>query len=505
MKADRIHIRILAAFLTAALLCSGCSTSEPPEGTEVPAIYEYTEVYQRIQEPYSPEFAFRGNMLHTVVGKRTYEFTPAIPEEQRNAFVSAQEKLCALLQAHGVSTDGLTFRILADYRNWTDSENKAAYYGSGTAETWEQVLTTLQAALGDYTNYGYLYALADEIAGELDWQRDAVESDGFLEDSSLLNLVYPCFDEAYTTPRDIASCKAVAKELLSGLENAWSEEEFLRSRAVYAQSHGLDFDPTYITFAFYSSSCPLKLKTHSLEVFRDYTYVQDSYVAVGYVTEDYFASTKKIVDTFQWLDEQLASLRETFRVQEAQIIPVQLKDSIGESGNLSYIGYFNVRNESCGIYAKTVLCLGHEYVHYLTWLRYGSGDPAYEMWMGEALAYYYSLGMAFELDYLRGTNADPDWMAGVEALIGEPFDEPMDHIRYLRKSLRREENVSYRYYLQTENLVCGAFGEYFVRIYGEEAFLQSMLTPSRVQEITGRTMDEIVEAFCLDMADPAFD
>lgn len=65
-------------------------------------------------------------------------------------------------------------------------------------KSWEQVLTTIQVCLGDYTNYGYIYSLSNHVARDLQWICDdaSIENEKvFVDDPSLLNLVYPCFSE----------------------------------------------------------------------------------------------------------------------------------------------------------------------------------------------------------------------------------------------------------------------------------------------------------------------
>lgn len=494
--------RFFVVALAVCLLCSGCSLFSQSDK------YEYSEVYLRVSEPYGLEFLISGNVNQTVVGNHTYQFDTSISKEDRADFITGQEKLCELLDSHGVSAAGLTFRILADYTNWTDSENNVAYFGLNTMSTWAQALTTVQVSLGDYTNYGYLYALANQIAAELGWQQETVDETSINKlalDSSLLNLVYPCFDEAYTDAENIAVCKATAKKLLSGLENTWSEEEFLQARQDYAQTRGIDFQPTYLTFAYYSKSCPLKFRTRYLEVFKDYTYEQDYYVTVGYVLEDYFISTDKIIQTFHWLDEKLVDLRNTFGVEKTELTSVQLKSDVGGQATLSAKGVYEFNKDSCTIRAKTIHCLAHEYVHYLYWLSGGTADPAYEQWINEVVAHYYAMAGGFEDYCLIGANADPERLDAIEKLIGEDYDEPSDYIKFTRKVIRKRENVQYPYYLKTEYILCPAFGSYFICTYGEETFLDCMLAPSKVKELTGKTMDEIIDDWCLNMEDPAND
>ena len=53
----------------------------------------------------------------------------------------------------------------------------------------------------------------------------------------------------------------------------WSEEEFLGQRTIYAQNENIEFEPTYILFAYNGESCPLKLSCKYLEVFWDSSFV----------------------------------------------------------------------------------------------------------------------------------------------------------------------------------------------------------------------------------------
>lgn len=71
-------------------------------------------------------------------------------------------------------------------------EERGAYLSVDVVETAEQVNLTLRALLGEYTNYGYLYALSSYASELLGWERfDVADPDGqvFLDTPPLLNLV----------------------------------------------------------------------------------------------------------------------------------------------------------------------------------------------------------------------------------------------------------------------------------------------------------------------------
>lgn len=483
----------VAVVLCAALL-AGCGADRT---------YAYEDVYLRISEPYGTSFMMQGCAARTVVGEHTYEFEPGISEEARNAFVNAQERLCAYLAEHGVSTNGMTVRVLLNYVNRSDSGESCGYFGLDSGKTWRQVLTTLQTALGDYVNYGYLYALANRIAGELGWEREQVTG-GAVETPELLNLVYPCFDEAYTDSENASACKVLAVALLDDIGDIWSEEEFLQARADYAQARGIDFTPTYLTFAYNGGSCPLKLRTAYLEIFRNSTYVED-YVIRGWESKSCFDSLERLLHTFTWLDEQLAAFRELLGVKDETLLPVQLLGKMPALGAYGFEsgGYYYPDDGQRRIIVNSIHVLGHEYVHHLYWLAGGCDDPAYEQWCNECVAYYLTLGERFEMQYLNWTANG--LLEKAEERIGEAYDEYLDYVKFMRISMRMNEDVQYRYYLKYYNDLCSSFGEYFERTYGMETFLDCMLHVSKTEELTGKTLEQIVEDWCVDMADPAKD
>lgn len=448
--------------------------------------------------------------MQAVIGEHTYEFEDKISEESRETFAESQEKLCSILEKHGISTAGFTFRILADYPNRTESENGVAYYGLDSINTWGQVLTTIQVCYGDYTNYGYLYALANQVAADLKWNCDEVSvgsADAFVADTSLLNLVYPCFSEKYSDTEVIIACKALAIELLATTEDIWSEAEFLEARAIYAQDKSIDFEPTYVTFAYNGESCPLKLSCQYLEVFWDYTFIASNEYLNGIIPVDYTDGVSGLIHTFEWLDAQLTMLCNRLNVEPVERVPVQMTEALPKGYLSPYVktgGLYHYENGAGEIFATTVTALAHEYVHHIYYLLCQCEDPAYERWCNEVVAYYYTVGQAYEYRLNIIKNVDPSYRERLEARLGEAYDDPSDYIKFMRIGWRENER-EYVYYLKSDNSLCSAFGEYFVRTYGEDVFLNSMLYPSQVKTFTGKTMDEIVDDWCLDMQNPAND
>lgn len=498
-------VRRSRIFLTLALLglllCAGCETPV----TEQSYDYTYTEVYLRAMEPYGTGFILSGTVPRTVVGGHTYEFEASIPEAERDEFVALQEVLCAHLAEKGISTEGMTFRVLTDYPNRAESENGLAYFDMTSRGSWAQALTTLQAALGDYTNYGYLYALSNHAAGELGWAEDqgaGADAGAAVSSPALLNLVYPCFDEAYTEAADISACKTLAVALLSGLEDPYGGEEFFLSvLADHMTGQDAALAPTHIVFAYNGQSCPLKLRTRYLEVFRDGTYVASDLFERGYIPQDYFSTVDTILDTFEGLDGNLEEYRALLGVDGGGVIPVRMMDILPRRMNVYFEegGVCSWTETGCEIFATEVGVLDHEYIHYLYWLRGGHEDPEKESWHTEALSYYYgSLTYQFELRQLYAAHDGGASLEGIEALIGHAYTQPADEILFARKVLVQGDQTLL-YYLKTEFVGCIPFGDYFIREYGETAFIESMIAPSKTEQYTGVSLDQIVEDWCGDM------
>lgn len=503
------RVRIICFLLAALLLCSACGGIEAPDAkeeqvsAETTVVYEYSETYVRLIETCGTGFVLQDNVLQTEVGSHIYRFEQSISEDERATFIQGQEALCALLDTHGISTEGLCFFVLQDYTNWTDSENRVAYYCIGSRNSWKQALTTVQLALGDYTNYGYLYALADSLSDELCWLRDdEANPNEQLIDGVLVNLAYPCFDEFYSSPEDIAACKALSTELLSTLDDPWSEEAFLLAREHWAAEQEIVFDPSYLSFAYAGPSCKLKIRGKYLEIFRTNSFTEDNYYEAGYSDEDYMASLSGIIRGVSWLEKYLTQLRETFGVVDPALLPVYLTDDAGKYADITYSAYFSADKNGGSIQSMGLPILAHEYVHYLFWLKGGEQDKSYESWIEEAVACYYELPVDFEALSAKMRRLGPSSLAYVEEMIGKSWEGIPDFIRYLRLYYRSTEGLKpYKYYLITVYDLRGVFGDYFVRSYGEDVFLEWALHPSNAMQLTGRTTEQIVNDWCKDMDD----
>ena len=206
---------MLMLVLAMLFLLSGCMTEDvqptiPSE--QIMMEYEYTEGVNQAYEHGSFSMLFpMGKVEEIGINGNVYQFAPSVSMKDRAEFIDWQEKLLELLP----QTSGLTFAVLENYPCRSSSADMQAFYGLDSAGTWQQILTTIQLLEGDYTNYGYVYAKANNLASKLGWQQDVLNQETVLplDKPELLNLVYPCFLEKYAVPEEIGAAKLLAVKL----------------------------------------------------------------------------------------------------------------------------------------------------------------------------------------------------------------------------------------------------------------------------------------------------
>lgn len=93
--------------------------------------------------------------------------------------------------------------------------------------------------------------------------------------------------------------------------------------------------------------------------------MEDLYVTEGYISEDYFANSPKIIQTFQQLDDQLAKLRSVLQIEKEELVPVQIGGTVSMIRDWEYGGFCQYNGTSAHIYTRSVHYLCHEYTHYL--------------------------------------------------------------------------------------------------------------------------------------------
>lgn len=458
--------------LLAVLLLAGCGGVDPYTLEE-----NYTDATVMDIEPLGTGKIFSRNLAQIQVDGNIYQFHKAVDLQTRADFIAGQQALNELLaELTGWQVEGVTFRMHTDYPCRSVSAEGVIYLDPTVALTWKQALITVQCLLGDDVTYGYAWAMANDLAARLKWTTDSdceADPNVFVGEPEMLNLVYPCFSEDYSTKKEVKAAKALSAELFGGMEDPYAGEDAFRAAVEsYAQAQDIDFTPTYLRFSYQGASCPMQVSAKYLTYMLDGTFRQDGYES--YMDEDWTATVSSLCQALEAMDTTLEGYREMFGYTGEEVLSVQMTDALAgayEGEITDYAGfYYSYYME---IYAISLAVIPHEYVHHL--YRMCSEDwMTGELWHTEALAYYLA-----EADEMR--------MLGYDQTMEELVDQNHRYIAYYKNETKPKWWISTNHVHSEVLSIAG----YLVETYGEDTFVELMLNPSRAQELTGRTIDQI--------------
>ena len=92
---------------------------------------------------------------------------------QADNFINTQRTLLHFLKDCGMDLRNLRYIVSDHEDSFSDSGKDTAYIAFSSQKTYRQVLATLHTLWGDYTDYGYVYAMANVIAEQLGRQTDS--------------------------------------------------------------------------------------------------------------------------------------------------------------------------------------------------------------------------------------------------------------------------------------------------------------------------------------------
>jgi hypothetical protein len=199
--------------------------------------------------------------------------------------------------------------IVSDYEDsFSDSGKDTAYIAFSSKKTYRQVLATLHTLWGDYTDYGYVYAMANVIAEQLGWQTDsqidiapAVAKEFFLNNPKAIDLQYPCFSSEFASEETVSQCKALSTHLFDDIK--WvtalekpidiQSDEYYELVEAYAREVGISFARQTCGYAYRGEYLPLCINTTYAQLIVDRNYSDYSSVIYG----DYFSDYESIYQT----------------------------------------------------------------------------------------------------------------------------------------------------------------------------------------------------------------
>ena len=192
--------KFLLCSLMLLVFLAGCgSQNDLVPVTSFEESYEYTSITRVYAHPAILTVERQVDYL-SLTKDDGFFFCATADKDKADAFVNAQRTLLQFLRDSGVEIPKLNYYAMDTDDSFSESEKKRAHISLSDAKSYRQVLITLQTLWGDYTDYGYLYALANMIAEHLGWQTDSIEevdqsalNSFFIANPVALNLLYPCF------------------------------------------------------------------------------------------------------------------------------------------------------------------------------------------------------------------------------------------------------------------------------------------------------------------------
>jgi len=479
-------------------------TSTPtPEPTKAPVREQY-EYKQREKVCYFPSFT-NENEKTEVLSVSTEDGSyvcMTTDKAQADSFINAQRTLLHFLRENGVAVRELNYVALNFNDNFSESEKDKAYISLSSTETWQQVLVTLHAQWGDFTDYGYVYAMANAIAAQLGWQTDALETaeassmDAFFcENTEALHLLYPAFTKLYATEETVKYSKLLSLSLFEYID--WREalkkpietqlDEFEGLLYEYSGKIGVSFSSPVCDFAYRGPYLPLCIRTTYATHIVDYGY--KDYYSDTY--GEYFGDYVTICQTAEIIDKEM--------VEEAR--RVGLEDCVGnfcfnwlseysamtnrEKGRVGYC--YPLMQEA---YVTSIDFYMHEYCHYIEHLL-NPDSPGNFSWQSQAFCEIgnshsrfplYRIEKLFtqdsELAELFYSFTGRTYRSGVE-----DYFETIDINCYIYD----EFSLDYRNGGPSVN----SFTRYLIKDFGEEAISNLMLFPDTVVDVTGKTWDTL--------------
>jgi len=482
----------------------GCTTpmdkTSPIAVTPVLEQYEYK---QREKVCFFPSFTNENEKTEILSVSTADGFFTCMTTDksQADSFINAQRTLLHFLQDSGVTVRELNYVALNFDDNFSESGKNNAYIALSSTETWQQVLVTLQALWGDYTDYGYVYAMANAIALHLGWETEVLEvaensaRDAFFcENPQALNLLYPAFTERYAKKETIRYSKLLSLSLFEHIDwwDAIKEpietqlDEYERLLLGYSEKIGVSFSRQVCGYAYRGPYLPLCIQTTYATHIVDHGY-KDYH---SDIFEDYFGDYVTIYQTAEILDTEIVEAVQRFGLEDRAG-----NISINWLSEYSAMTKFAKRHvNTCYIfmqeaYVTTISLYMHAYYYHIAHLINQNPEIPWQTSafceIGRAYSRYaiYATEKTFTQNSkwadLFNSFAGHTYQAGVESYF-EAFD-------VLSYALNDDFSIDY----YRDGLFLNSFAYYLIKDFGENAIIDLMLFPDTVVDVTGKTWETL--------------
>lgn len=493
---------ILSLILTALSACSP-NRSGGMANTPVPPIeesYEYTVKNSALHR--RPAFVQTFPHQDSLTVRLDDGMFVCVTTESAVAddFINAQRTLLRFLRDRGVEARSLQYYAVDYDDSFSESGEDKAYIALSSAKSYRQVLVTLQALWGDYTEYGYVYAMSNAIAERLGWQTDPVSpieqtsmDDFFAENPAAVNLLYPSFTTKYASEETVKNCKALSTKLFEEIE--WStalalpvEEQLSRYYALvsrYAKDISVPFTRQTCGYAYYGADLPLRILTTYAQLFVDNNYID----ICNDIFEDYFSNYETIFETANIINGEITEAVEHFGL-ETEVDVISINWLSGESARKKFgkglANYYFPNSQE--VYVTTIHPYLHEYYHYIEHIL--NPDFGYT-WQSQAFC---EIGRshsqsAYDILEYRFVN-DKKWADLFYSWTGHPFERDLNsYYEAYDICCYTSDYYDLDYYKGRDTM--NSFNGYLIDLYGEDAVYGVMLFPETIRDVTGKTWEEL--------------
>lgn len=502
MKNNLRRICIIFLILIMIAVC-GCKSAQESNSI-APSLAPVEEVYD-----YSAQNAFYSRPAFTNQGTRR-DVLKASTEDGlffcftedtalADDFINAQRTLLQFLKSNGVALRELSY-FATDYDDsFSDSDEDDAFIALSAAKTYRQILVTLQALWGDYTDYGYIYALSNAIADELGWQTDShstVEHSDlntfFTNNPDAIHLLYPSFSLSFASEETVNNCKSLSIYLFKKI--AWNSvlekpidiqlDDYRTFIANYAGELGISFTRHACGYAYSGEYLPLRILTTYAQLIIDQNYF-DYYTNNGQYFDDYVS----IYQTASVIDQEISDAVSYFDLED-RAGTISINWLSAESAEIKHgkqlVNFYKPALQEVTV--TTITAYLHEYYHHLEHLL----NPTLgQCWQQQAFCEIGRSHSVYSLQMLeRAFTQDENWAnlfiqctgRNYQANVNDYF-ETYDILCYVTNEFELD------YYTGRNGI--NSFIHYLIDLCGEDVVYQVMLFPETVHEYTEKTWDEL--------------
>jgi len=499
-KLKKVGILCLALSMVMALL-SGC-TGGKYKAVPVEESYEYTEKHKNYVYPAAADGWAEKDALKTdIEDGEFYCFTA--DTSVADDFINTQRTLIYYLRSLGVEVGQLEY-YGTDYGfSFSESSESAAYVDLSSLRTWQQVLVTLQTIWGDYTEYGYVYSMANAIASELGWQTDevpAVEKKAmdafFAENPEAINLLYPTFTTKFASEEAVNCSKALAIKLFDKIK--WHKvianpietqlDEYYELVSNYADSISTDFTRQTCGYAYYGENVRLRIMTTYAEMIVDADFEEKN---AEFLNWYHFADYESVYNTANTINSEITKAVEYFGLEEKAGV-VTMKWLVPESEDAKKLCPTGARyyGSTHNIYTTSIRPYLHEYYHHIEHLL-GGESGGVGIWQSQAFCDIGRANSQYEQYFMEYIfTEDESGREVFKMYTGREYCRETDYFESYDIWVH-----SYNKYLSTYMQVgVGiSLAHHLAGIYGEREVYNMLLYPDTVEEVTGKTWDELLE------------